>query len=383
MEVGKKHKTFTIGIPSEDHKYESRVPLTPEAVELIVNNGHEVFIETGAGRSADYKDHDYSECGGGIVDQKAQVFKSDIILKMAPLTVQEIKLLKEHQMIITSLHLNDRSEEYIRKLMQKKVTAVSFENIKDDNNCFPLVRSMSSIAGNTAILIAAEYLSNLRGGKGVMLGGIPGITPAEVVILGAGTAALYAARAAIGLGAFVKIFDSSVHKLTRLQQNLGHPVYTSVYHPQVFEKALRSADVLVGAVRLIDKGPRYLVSEEMVRKMKNGAIIIDISIDQGGCIETSEHRTQQDPVYTKHGVVHYCVPNIPSRVAKTASIAISNVLAPLLIDLGDMGGPKNFLKADKGVRNGVYIFNGILTSDFIGRHFNIPSRDINLLMAAF
>jgi alanine dehydrogenase len=383
LEVKKSKKQRTIGIPKEDHKNESRVALTPEAVEILVEQGHEVIIESEAGKAAHYLNTDYSELGGVIVEDKNKVFQTDIILKIAPLTIEQIDLLKEQQVVISSLHLNNQTEEFIRKMMEKKVTAISFENIKDEYNSHPVVRSISTIAGTTSVLIAAEYLSNERGGKGVMLGGIPGITPTEVVILGAGTAAEYAVRAALGLGAHVKVFDNSVNRLKQLQMTIGQTLYTSIFHKQVLARSLRSADVLIGAMYLIEKGPRFFVTEEMVKEMKKGSIIVDISIDQGGCIETSECRTQHDPVYIKHGVIHYCVPNLPSRVARTASIAISNVFSPLLCQIGESGGLTAYLKENIGVRNGVYIFNGILTNKFIGDHFDIPSKDIELLMAAF
>lgn len=383
LEVEKKKNRLVIGIPRENQKTESRVALTPEAVNKLIDEGHEVVVESGAGLAANYVDTDYSEMGGYIVEKRDEVFHSDVVLKIAPLSLDEIELLKGKQTVLSTLHFNAQTEEFIRKLMAKKVTAIAFENIKDENHCYPVVRSMSSIAGTTSILIAAEYLSNVRGGKGVMLGGIPGITPAEVVILGAGTASESAVRAALGLGAQVKIFDHSIHRLRRLQNAIGHPLYTSVFHMQVLEKTLKSADVVIGALYLDEQGPRYVVTEDMVRGMKKGSVIVDISIDQGGCIETSECMSQVKPVFEKHGVIHYCVPNIPSRVARTASIAISNVITPLLLQMGESGSSDRFLKNDLGVRNGVYIFNGILTNNFIGRHFGITSKDIDLLMAAF
>lgn len=383
LEVGKSKRQLSIGIPKEIQKFESRVALTPEAVDQLVNSGHEVLIESGAGNSAHYSDTDYSELGGFILDNKAAIYQAETILKIAPLSMEEIELLNERQVVISSLHLNSQTKQFVQQLMKKKVTAIAFENIKDEHNCHPVVRSMSTIAGNTSIHIAAEYLSNFRGGKGVMLGGISGITPTEVMILGAGTAAESAVRAALGLGAQVKVFDSSVHRLNRLQNNIGQRIYTSVFHRQVMERTLRSADVLIGAMYLIEQGPRYIVTEEMVKQMKKGSVIVDISIDQGGCIETSECKTQVDPVFTKHGIIHYCVPNMPSRVARTASIAISNVFAPLLQRMGESGEVKQFLKDDKGVRNGVYIFNGILTNNFIGNHFDIPSKDLDLFLTAF
>lgn len=383
LEIGKKQKKLVIGLPKENEALESRVPLTPEAVEILVNNGHDVIIESNSGKAANYSDSDYSERGGFLVKEKRSVFQADVILKVSPLEMEEIELLKGQQTLITSLLLINQTEEYVRRLMNKKVTAIAFENIKDENDCYPVVRSMSAIAGTTSIIIAAEYLSNARGGKGVLLGGVTGITPAEVVIIGASTAAEFAVRAAEGLGAFVKVFDNSVNNLVQMQYNLGKNLHTSVFHPQVLEKALKSADVLIGARQSIDKGPRFYVSESMVKEMKKGSVIVDISIAHGRCIETSEYRTQQDPVYTKYGIIHYSIPNLPSRVSRTSSIALSNIFLPLILKTAESGGFIPHLKEDHGLRHGVYIFNGILTNQFMGNHFGIPSSDIDLLMAAF
>ena len=383
LEIGKKKKKLIIGIPKENKKNESRLGLTPEAVEILVNNGHDIIIEKEAGLAANYTDTDYSECGGQIVNNKTDVYKSDIILKIAPPTIEEINLFKHNQILLSSLHFPSQTEEYIRKLMQKKVTAISFEGLKDKDNSYPVICSMSEIAGTSSILIAAEYLSNVNEGKGVLLGGITGITPTEVIILGAGTAGEYAARAAIGLGAFIKVFDYSTTRLKRLQTNFANPLFTSVFHPRVMKKHLKSADVVIGTVNLSDKEPQFLITEEMVRGMKKGAVIIDLSIDQGGCIETSECRSHSNPVYTKYDVIHYCVPNIASRVARTASIALSNIFNPLLLSIADAGGVQRQLKKDVGLRHGVYIYNGILTSERIGNHFGIQSKDIDLLMAVF
>jgi alanine dehydrogenase len=383
LEVGKKQKKLIIGLPHEDQKLECRIALTPEAVEILVGNGHDVLIENNAGKASNYANTEYSEKGAQIIDKKADIFQSDIILKVSPPTLEELDLFKGQQILFSNLHLPSQSKEFIEKLISKKITAIAFEKIKDANNIYPVTRSMSAIAGNTSVLIAAEYLSNQRGGKGVMLGGISGITPTEVIILGAGTAAEYAVRAAMGLGASVKVFDQSVNRLTHLQNNLGIRLHTSVFHPRVLKKSLISADVLIGAIHMVEKGPRYYVTEDMVKAMKKGSVIVDMSIDQGGCVETSVCRTQVDPVYTKHGVVHYCVPNIPSRVARTASIAISNVFLPLLLEMGAAGGLTKKLKEDGGLRHGVYVYNGTLTNEYIGQIFGLPSRDINLFMAAF
>lgn len=382
LEVAKKQHQLIIGIPKESEKYENRIPLTPEAVEILVQNGHRVLIEHDAGKGANYVDTQFSERGGLLVDA-FEVYKADILLKISPLTTKEIGYMKENQIVMSSLHYRNHSEEFVRGLMQKRVSAIAFENIKDQYNCYPVIRSMSEIAGNTAILIAAEYLSNVNKGKGVMLGGITGITPAEVVILGAGTAAESAARAALGLGAFVKVMDKSIHKLERLQDHLGMRLHTSVLHPQVLRKALKSADVVIGAIHFTDLNSQFIVSEDMVSKMKKGSVIVDISIDQGGCFETSECRDHGNPVFSKHDVIHYCVPNIPSRVARTASIALSNVIGPILMDIAASGGLNPIIKSDPGLRQGVYIYNGILTNHIIGNQLGIPSQDINLLLAAF
>ena len=383
LEVGNKQKQLKIGIPSEDHSVESRVPITPEAVEILTGHGHEVTLQAGAGKAANYLDTDYSEKGGIICEKRQEVFAGcDILLKISPPTLEEIGWMKERQTVLSSFQVfTHNDEKYIRELMKKKVTAIAFENIQDEHKCYPAVRSMSAIAGTTSMLIAAEYLSNMRGGKGVMLGGVTGITPTEVVILGAGTAAEYAVRAAMGLGSEIKVFDHSIHRLRRLQNAVGQMIPTSIFHPKVILKALRSADVLIGAIRRDEKQQNYFITEEMVTEMKKGSVIIDISIDRGGCIETSELRTQIDPVFVKHGVIHYCVPNIPSRVARTASIAISNVFAPLIVGMGEQGGEGKHLKENVGLRHGVYIYNGILTNATLGRKFGIPSKDIDLLMA--
>ncbi len=383
LEVGKARKKFKIGIPKENHQIENRVSLTPESVDNLVSRGHEVYVEKDAGIQASYKDANYVDYGAYIVNTKREIFQCDIIVKVAPVSLPEIDLLTGNQILISSLHFNDHLEQYIRKLLEKKITAIAFENLKDEENFFPIDRTMNEISGSTSILIAAEYLSNVHHGKGVFLGGITGITPAEVVILGAGTKGEFAARAALGLGAHVNLFDNSNVKLRILQDNIGQRLYTSIFHKPVLERALETADVVIGALNITEEGPQYLVTEEMVQRMKAGSVIVDLSIDQGGCFETSECRSHQNPVFTKYNVIHYCIPNVPSRVARTASIALSNVFIPLLVNLGENGDIKQLLKTDIGVRHGVYIYKGILTNQLIGKMVGISAKDLELLMAAF
>ncbi|MDD3567168.1 MAG: alanine dehydrogenase [Bacteroidales bacterium] len=383
LEVSRQSKKLVIGIPKDSDETESRIPLTPEAVELLVNWGHEIIIESEAGKLANYTDHDYSEKGAQIVKTSQEVFKAQIVLKISPLLPAEIDMLTESQVVMSSLHLTPEVGQQIKGLMKKKTTAIAYESIRDNDGAYPVVRAMSSIAGSTSILVAAEYLSNVNEGKGVMLGGVSGITPTEVVIFGAGTAGEFAARAALGLGASVKIFDDSIKRLMELQDILGQRLYTSIFHKQVLERVLKTADVVIGAIIPEETKGRMMITDDQVKLMKKGSVIVDLSIDKGGCFETSEVRRHTDPAFVKHGVIHYCVPNITARVARTSSIALSNVFTPLLADIADTGGIKQHLKDDSGLRHGVYIYNGILTNSYLGGLYNIPSRDINLLMAAF
>lgn len=383
LEIRKQTQKLVIGIPKESNETESRMPLTPEAVELLVEQGHEIIIEEDAGKLTNYSNTDYSEKGAQIVKTKQEVFKCEIILTVSPLLKEEIDMLSDNQVVFSSLHLTPNGGQLIKNLMQKRTTAIAFEGIRDTDGAYPLVRAMSSIAGSTSILVAAEYLSNVNKGKGVMLGGVSGITPTEVVILGAGTAGEFAARAALGLGANVKLFDDSIKRLMEVQNILGQRLYTSIFHKQVLERVLKTADVVIGTVQLEENKGKFMITEDQVKLMKKGSVIVDLSIDRGGCFETSEVRNHKDPAYVKHGVVHYCVPNITARVARTSSIAISNVFTPLLIEIADSGGIKQHLKDDAGLRHGIYIYNGILTNSYLGSLYNIPSHDINLLMAAF
>jgi alanine dehydrogenase len=383
LETAVKNRRISIGIPSDNKDDEKRVALTPESVNLLVESDNEVFVQKGAGLGANYTDKDYSENGAIISDSPARVYSADVVIKVAPFSEEETDYLKGNQVVMSYLNVLKLNEETLGKLIRKKVTAIAFEKIRDNNQVMPVVESMSEICGITSLLVASEYLSNMHGGKGVMLGGITGVTPTEVVIIGANTAGEYAARAAIGLGSTVRIFDNSLHKLRRFQNLLGQRLQTSVFHPQVLRKALKSADVLIGAIELEDLRPWYYITEDMIRNMKKGAVVIDLSIDRGGCIETSECRALQDPVYEKHGVIHFSAWNLPSRVARTASIALSNIFTPLLQSMADAGGITQLLKNDQGLRNGAYLYNGMLTNETLGQKFGIISKDLDLLIPAF
>ncbi len=383
LEVKRGQKNLVIGVPKECAFTENRIPLDPDAVALLVHNGHQVLIEADAGKAAHFADTEYAEMGAEIIYDTAKIFSADIILKIAPPTQDEIEMMGHKQTLISSIHTSAINEEYFRRLLVKRITALAFEYVQDKVGTFPVIRAMSEIAGNTSMLVAAEYMSNPEYGRGKMLGGFSGISPTEVVILGAGTVGEYATRAALGMGAFVKIFDNSVYKLRRLQNNLNTRVYTSMIQPRVLMNALRSADVVIGAIHTAYGRTPVVVTEEMVQQMKEGAVIIDVSIDQGGCFETSEVTDHRNPVFKKYGVTHYCVPNIASKVPHTASYALSNFLSPILLKFGDEGGVEKVLHSDYGIRQGVYLYNGISTNKFLSDSFRLPFQDINLLMAAF
>lgn len=381
-EVKRKNSNLFIGIPKETSLQEKRVPLVPQDVELLVNNGHQVMIESKAGEKANFDDHAYSEAGATIAYSREEVYKADILLKVEPLSHNEIDLLQHRQTLISALQLPVQPKNFLQKLIDKRVTAIAYDFIKDTSDRFPVIRAMSEIAGNTSILIAAEYLSNVNGGHGHMLGGISGVKPTEVVIFGAGAVAEFAARSALGLGASVKVFSNNTSKLRRLQEGIGCRVYTSTLQPKVIESALRTADVAIGAIRSETGRSPIVVTEEMVRQMQAGSVIVDVSIDQGGCFETSKMTNHSNPTYELHGVTHYCVPNIASRVARTASYALSNIFAPVILDLGEGGGVDNCIKNTYSIRSGIYLYRGMLTNRYLAEMFNLPYKDLDLLLAA-
>jgi len=382
LEVQNKKNKLYIGIPKEVSFQENRIPLTPLSVALLINNGHDVMLESNAGQAANFSDKHYSEQGAQIVYDTKKVYEADIIIKIAPPTLAEVELMKPGQVLISALQLSTFKAETLHALIYKKVTALCFEHLRDEGGSLSVVRAMSEIVGATSILIAAEYLSNIFDGKGLMLGGITGVPPTEIVILGAGTVGEYAARTAISLGAEVKVFDPSIYKLRRLQNNIGSRVFTSVVQPIVLEKAIISCDVAIGAMRAEDGRSPCIVSEETVSRMKPNSVIIDVSIDQGGCFETSEVTNHTHPVFRKYDVIHYCVPNIASRVARTATYALTNIFTPILLDIGEQGSVKNMIWKKSGMRDAVYIYNGQLTNKYIGERFSIPSKDLDLLIVS-
>ena len=379
LEIFKRKGELYIGIPKETAYQEKRVCLTPDAVSAIVNNGHKVLLESGAGNGANFSDREYSQAGAEITKDTEKVFACPMILKVEPPSLDQIKLINPQTILISALQIKTQSKMYFEALAAKRITALAFEYIREEDGAYPAVRSLSEIAGTASVLIASELISNSKDGNGIMFGNISGVPPVEVVIIGAGTVGEFAARSAIGLGANVKIFDNSISKLRRIQSNLGRTLFTSTIQPKNLLKALKRCDVVIGAVRGINRSP-VVVSETMVENMKKGAVIIDVSIDMGGCFETSEVTTHKTPTFIKHGVIHYCVPNIPARYSRTASVSISNIFTPYLLKIAEDGGIENSLRFDKGLKNGLYFYHGILTSKPVGEWFNLKHSDVNLLI---
>ena len=380
LEVERKKGSLFIGIPKETSFQERRVALVPETVSLLVAHGHEVKVESKAGEGANFSDNDYSEAGAQICKSRKEIYECNIVFKVTPPSDDEVDLMPGNQTFISALQISIQPKQVLTKLIKKKITAIAWDYIQDEEGVFSVVRTVGEIAGNTSILIAGELISSFSSGKGMMLGGIAGVQPTEVVIIGAGTVGEFATRAALGLGSSVKVFDNRLSKLRRLQNDIGQRVYTSIIQPKVLAKAIRRADIVIGALRSsVGKTP-CVVTELMIQEMKSGSVIVDVSIDQGGCFETSRITNHDDPTFVKHGVTHYCVPNIASRVSRTASFAISNIFSPLLLEMGERGGVVDLIRSHSGFRNGVYIYKGILTNEVLGKVFNLNYKDINLIL---
>lgn len=379
LEVGRFKRELFIGIPKETSYQERRICLTPDAVNSLTYEGHRVMIESGAGESSSYTDKEYADAGAEITKDTKKVFGCPFLLKVEPPTLAEIKMINPETVIISAIQLKTKKKEYFEALAQKKITALAFEYIKDEDGSYPAVKSLSEIAGTASILIAAELMITDEFGKGLLFGNITGVPPTEVVILGAGTVGEFAAKTAIGLGANVKVFDNSITKLRRLQNNLNQRIFTSTIQQKGLLKALRRCDVAIGAMRGKERCP-IVVTETMVEHMKKGAVIVDVSIDTGGCFESSEVTTHEKPTFIKNNVLHYCVPNIPSRYSKTASLSISNILTPYLHQIAEDGGLESAIRCNKGLKNGIYLYHGILTNKAIGDWFDLPDNDINLLV---
>ncbi|MDE0978788.1 MAG: alanine dehydrogenase [Flavobacteriales bacterium] len=380
LQIASKSSELVIGIPKEESLQEKRVALVPEAVALLVARGHQVLIEAGAGEQAHYSDSDYSESGARIVYDRRQAFQTAMVLKVEPPTMEEVELMGMRQTLISALQWTVQPTGLLAALAAKKITAIAWDFIQNENGIFPLVRAMGEIAGNSAVLMAGELLAGPHG-RGTLFGGVSGVSPTEVVIIGAGTVGEFAARAALGLGATVKLFDNSPNRLIRLQNALGQRLWTSTLQPSVLSEALRTADVAIGAIRGTGQRSPMVVSEPMVAGMQKGTVVVDVTIDRGGCFESSRITSHERPTYIEMDVIHYCVPNIPSRVSRTASKALSNIMAPLLLEFAADGGVEASVKQNRLARSGVYMFNGNLTHPGLALESKLPYKDLDLLLA--
>ncbi len=375
--------SLRIGIPKENSIDEKRVSLTPGGVSVLRANGHEIFIEKGAGEEAKFTDRDYAEAGAEIALSADDLFKkSELILKVAPLSPDEFERLEPNHTIVSALHLGSQNQEYFEALSSKSVTGIGYEFIRGADKEFPIVRMMHEITGSIAVQIAAHYMESRSSGQGIMLGGISGVPPATVVILGAGITGEYAARTALGYGAQVFVMDNDLTVLRRLENALDRRIITAVANQQYLSNALKFADVIIGAAMAEGERSPCWVTEEMVAGMKAGSVIVDTVIDQGGCVATSRATTHSNPIFSVHDVTHYCVPNIPANVARTATYALNNVLVPYVLAIGDAGGVKECLWDNVALRNGTYAYKKHITKKSISEMFDIPYREIEMLIAS-
>jgi len=375
--------SLKIGLPKEASNDERRICLTPGGVSVLTSNGHEVYIEKQAGEEANFTDQEYADAGAEIAYSVDQVYKkAEMIVKVSPPSESEMELLEHDHILLSALHLGNATEEFIELLIKKNITAVGFEFIKGEDKEFPLVRMMHEITGSMSVQVGAHYLEKNDGGQGIMLGGISGIPPATVVILGAGITAEYAARTALGYGAQVFVMDNDLAKLRHLENALDRRIITATANYQYLSSALQYADVVIGAALFEGERAPVLVTEPMVASMKQGSVIVDTVIDQGGCIATSKATTHSNPTYMEHGVIHYCVPNIPSNVARTATYALNNVIVPYLLAIGDAGGIRECLWTNTALRNGTYVYKKHLTKKSLSKIFDMPYREIEMLIAS-
>jgi len=379
LEIQRTKKELFIGIPRETQHQEKRICLTPDAVAAVTAHGHRIIIEKGAGLGSSFTDQQYTDAGAEMTTDTAKVFSCPTLLKVAPPSLEEIKLIKPQTVLISAVQMKTRNKEYFNKLAEKKITALAYEFITDDEGRFTAVNALSEISGVASVLIASELLSTGSNRTGQLFGNITGVPPIDVVILGAGTVGEFAVRTALGLGASVKVLDNSISKLRNIQTQVNQQIYTSTIQPKYLSKALMRCDVAIGALAGENRTP-VVVTQTMVENMKPGSVIIDVSIDMGGCFETSEITTHDKPTFNKLGVTHYCVPNIPSRYSKTATIALSNIFTPYILNIAEDGGIEHAIRMDKGLKCGIYLYHGIVTNKSVGKWFNLPYNDVNLLI---
>ena len=385
LKVNKTHSALTIGVPKENTRFEKRLALTPEAVAILVDEGHKVIVEAGAGSSISYSDNYYSESGAYIVDSPAEVFEASLILKISPPTLQEVRMMRPRATVFSFLQQPMLSATVLEAMSAKRINALAYDLVYEQDGTSPFATAMSEIEGASAVTLAAELMSNANGGKGILMGGVPGVSPTEVVIVGAEVAGTIAALSALGLGAMVKVFDNDISKLRLMEHNLGRTLFTSTLQPNVMRNSFRSADVLIGAMEYINKPHRDRISADLIRELKHGAIVIDLRLAQGGCFETTMEACipGAPTMFEKHGVLHICEMSISSRVARTSSIAMSNIFASLFLKMASGGGLVGLAQSDRGFSSGFYMFSGKMVNAYVANLFNFSVNDIGLFLPGY
>lgn len=362
-----------IGLPKEIKDNEDRVGLTPAGVRALTEQGHSVVVQAGAGVGSSFEDDAYIDAGAEIVSDASKVFeRADMIVKVKEPLPSEYALLKDGSLLFTYLHLAAADPELTTTLMNKKIAAVAYETVQLEGGDLPLLTPMSEVAGRVAVQVGAHFLEKPYGGRGVLLGGVPGVSPADVVIVGGGIVGLNAAEMAIGMGAQVTIIDRDASRLRYIDTIFGGRIKKLMSNTHNIAESVRQADLLIGAVLIPGAKCPHLVTEEMVTTMRSGSVIVDVAVDQGGCIETIDHSTtHSNPTYVKHGVVHYAVANMPGVVPRTSTLALTNVTLPYAIELATKGFGQA-IEQDKALAGGVNTVNGCCTHAAVAEALHVP-----------
>lgn len=360
-----------VGVPKEIKNHEYRVGLTPPSVAELVAAGHEVIVETKAGMGIDFEDQDYVDAGARIVPDAKTVFaESDMIVKVKEPQQSEIALLEPRHLLFTYLHLA-ADKPQAEGLMKAGATCIAYETVTADDRSLPLLKPMSEVAGRMSIQVGAHYLEKEQGGRGVLLGGVPGVAPARVAILGGGVAGVNAAQMAVGMRADVTIYDISNARLAELDMFFGSQIKTAYASKAAIAAAVKNAHLVIGAVLVPGAAAPKLVTRDMLATMKRGSVLVDIAIDQGGCFETSHATTHDDPVYEVDGVIHYCVANMPGAVARTSAFALNNATLPFVMKLAGLGAEKA-MAADKHLAAGLNVSNGKIRHQAVAEALDLP-----------
>lgn len=367
-----------IGIPKEIKNNENRVSCTPAGVFALVKAGHEVYVEYAAGEGSGFSDAEYMEVGAQLCDVDSVFAQADMIVKVKEYIESEYKYLREDQMVFTYLHIANNAP-FAKALVDSKTTSIAYETVRDHKGGLPLLTPMSEVAGRMAVQIGATMLQKTNGGRGLLLGGVPGVFPAEVVVIGGGAVGLNAAKIASGLGAIVTIFDISIDRMGYIDDISNGRIHTAFNNEYNLRRALKTADLVVGAVLVPGAKAPKIVTEDMVKTMKKGSAIVDVAIDQGGCIETSDHvTTHDDPYFEKHGVLHYSVANMPGAVPRTSTLALSNATLPYILKLANKG--MDACKEDAGLCAGVNTYQGHVTYRGVSDALTMEYVDIASLL---